>query len=258
MSIILGIDPGTATVAWALVDGTRCLDTGHFRTKDGDPWPPRRKHFAAMFAALLKEAVARGRNMERAEREEGKGDQAMHHDDFESFGKRLDAIERRLAEDDAALLAGVRAELAAVDESDGLLPSVGCPDEDAALSAAPHHKPLLVYIAGPYTGHSVVEIDRNVAEAQAAGIAVMQRGHHVICPHTMMHHWDTGTGLGYEAFIRATLALLERCDAVLMVGDWRDSAGARGELERARELGLRVWYTLDEVPDVKGVQGDGA
>ena len=38
------------------------------------------------------------------------------------------------------------------------------------------------------------------------------------------------------------LMLLERCDAIYMLDNWRTSKGARKELTRARELNLEVLY----------------
>ena len=110
---------------------------------------------------------------------------------------------------------------------------------------------MIIYVAGPYTGPSIAEIDINVAIAQAAGIEIMKRGHVALVPHTMTHHWDVGTGLTYEQFIAATMALLERCDAICMCGGWGQSNGALGELKRARELGLHVYYNHEAVPEAK-------
>lgn len=111
-------------------------------------------------------------------------------------------------------------------------------------------KPLVIYIAGPYSAATPEAIEANVAIARQAGIAVMQRGHVVLCPHTMTYGWDQETGLTYEHFIRADLVLLERCDAILMVGDWRSSPGAIGELQFAREHDLAVYFAVEDLPVV--------
>jgi hypothetical protein len=37
------------------------------------------------------------------------------------------------------------------------------------------------------------------------------------------------------------LEILRRCDAVLVTTDWRDSAGARGEVNEAKRIGLPVF-----------------
>ena len=57
MAVTLGIDPGSAVVAWALVDGPRLLDCGQWRTIGKHPWPARRKHLVNLFAALVKEVT---------------------------------------------------------------------------------------------------------------------------------------------------------------------------------------------------------
>ena len=109
---------------------------------------------------------------------------------------------------------------------------------------------LVIYIAGPYTAPTQEGIDANVALARESGQNVMRLGHVPLCPHTMAHNWDHDTGLTYEHFIRSDLVLLCRCDAILMVGDWRSSKGAIGELQFAQENDLTVYFDIDDIPAV--------
>jgi hypothetical protein len=47
------------------------------------------------------------------------------------------------------------------------------------------------------------------------------------------HHPDFND---YDALMRIDLAILEECDAIAMLPDWRESPGARQELAQAKAL----------------------
>lgn len=108
---------------------------------------------------------------------------------------------------------------------------------------------LVIYIAGPYRAPSAKQISENVRAAEAVGQELLRRGHVVICPHSMTHDWDIGTGIPDEVFLETDLRLLERCDAICMVSGWTTSAGATAEHDRARELGLKLFVHVDDVPE---------
>ncbi|HRR83297.1 MAG TPA: DUF1937 family protein [Planctomycetota bacterium] len=111
-------------------------------------------------------------------------------------------------------------------------------------------KQLVIYIAGPYRAPSAKEISENVRRAEAVGQEILRRGHVALCPHSMTHDWDIGTGIADEVFLQTDLVLLSRCDAICMVEGWWRSIGAKAELERARELGLQVFMDVYHVPEV--------
>jgi hypothetical protein len=50
-------------------------------------------------------------------------------------------------------------------------------------------------------------------------------------------------------WIEATLEWLDRCDGVLMLPDWEQSEGARGEEARARATNKRLFYNIGSVMD---------
>jgi hypothetical protein len=41
--------------------------------------------------------------------------------------------------------------------------------------------------------------------------------------------------------LAGTLELMRRCDAVILVHNWRDSAGSRAEVDEAKRLGIPVF-----------------
>ena len=106
----------------------------------------------------------------------------------------------------------------------------------------------LMYVAGPYSAPTPEAIAANVAAAAAVGQECMRRGWAVICPHSMTHCWDIGTGLVADDFYASDLEILDRCDAIAMVGKWQASTGSALEWQRAHERGLQVFENVSEVP----------
>ena len=97
----------------------------------------------------------------------------------------------------------------------------------------------LVYIAGKYRGPSASDIEQNIQDAEDIAVKVHEDGMFAVCPHPMTRHMD---GVATEAHMLAgTLELMRRCDAVLLVHNWRDSEGSRAEVDEAQRLGLPVF-----------------
>lgn len=104
----------------------------------------------------------------------------------------------------------------------------------------------LIYVAGPYTAATHIEVERNVLNAKEAAIELLRRGWAVICPHTMTHTCEIGTGLEPEVFYNSDFEILRRCDAIYMLPSWNYSSGSVAELEQAKRDGLKVFYSLKE------------
>jgi hypothetical protein len=110
----------------------------------------------------------------------------------------------------------------------------------------------LIYIAGPFAAPTNYDLQRNVMEAERAGLRVACNGGLPIIPHTMNRNFF---GQLTEAFWRAgMIELLRRCDGLYMLPTWENSEGAKAERLCAIEYELPVYYErLDwrtSVPDL--------
>lgn len=113
------------------------------------------------------------------------------------------------------------------------------------------NRPLLIYVAGPYTAETWQGVRANVDKACEAGRLLMHLGHHPVVPHSMYMGWDLADPrLNYEHFIKADLDLLARCDAIVMLPGWENSPGSCGEYTEALERGLQIYLDLIQVPQV--------
>lgn len=100
----------------------------------------------------------------------------------------------------------------------------------------------LVYVAGPFRAPTPEGVFGNILRAEAVGYEVAKLGASPVIPHantrSLHSHID-------EAFmLEATLELMRRCDALVLVEGWQESQGTRDEMCEAHFLGLPVFYTL--------------
>lgn len=105
----------------------------------------------------------------------------------------------------------------------------------------------LVYVAGPYTGANRAAVEANIANAVKLGLDVARLGACPVIPHSNTSHPQFEEIQDYEFWIKATLVLMLKCDAVVTTEDWERSQGARGEVRAARGRGIPVFNTLEEL-----------
>ena len=107
---------------------------------------------------------------------------------------------------------------------------------------------MLIAVAGPYSADTPERRRRNLDAMNEAAAAVMRRGHiPVIGVNAALPVVELlGAGADrYEAMMTISLALVERCDAILMIGE---SAGANRERDLIRSKGLPVYRGIEEIP----------
>ena len=117
----------------------------------------------------------------------------------------------------------------------------------------------LLYIAGPYSASTREGIEENIKAAQLLGAAVMRAlpGCLAVVPHNL------GAGLeeqgDYKFWCEATLAVLRKCDGVVLLCNWTQSPGAIAEVNEALKLGLPVVVeSLNYAADLRRTFGGAA
>ncbi len=118
----------------------------------------------------------------------------------------------------------------------------------------------LILIAGPYrtgTGNDPVLIQKNMDKLEAMALPIFRKGH---IP--MIGEWvanplialagskEIGDAVFTEIQYPTAHRLLTKCDAVLRIEG--ASKGADQDVELAQKLGLKIYFSLEEIPDNNG------
>lgn len=105
---------------------------------------------------------------------------------------------------------------------------------------------MRIYVSGPIT-HDPHFREHFQEHAQK----LRDKGHTVLDPTV----WDREkVHLSYDEYMKLDLTMLEVCNAIYMLPGWADSKGAKQELDRAAQLGLRIFYAdQNDVPRVQKI-----
>ena len=102
-----------------------------------------------------------------------------------------------------------------------------------------------IYVAGPYTrGHTVP----NVRDAILAGDRLAQVGYAPYVPHISLL-WDLLCPHPIEFWYQYDFVWLELCDCLLRLPG--ESAGADLEVRRAEELGIPIYWSIEEALEAR-------
>jgi hypothetical protein len=119
-------------------------------------------------------------------------------------------------------------------------------------------KSELIYVAHPMTtypdGSEIANpyvIRDNVYKGCRVGAVILEKGHIPFLPQ-LNYFWsewakDRGVVAGADFYMKWDLVILARCDSLLYAGK---SKGCDIELAEAQRLGKKIYYDLDEIPDL--------
>lgn len=106
-----------------------------------------------------------------------------------------------------------------------------------------------VYVAGPYRGQTRDAVELNISVARAVGLLAARKGWAPIVPHCNTSLYDFVTDqLSEQFWLGATLELMRRCDAVVLIPGWQNSSGTAAEIAEARRIGIPVFESEYELP----------
>ena len=111
-----------------------------------------------------------------------------------------------------------------------------------------------IYIAGPYSpvdhdhNRCVGEAEANVREAIRIGNELMHKGHYVFVPHLSHYQANAPNGDHTLPWYMIDNTFIDNwANALFYISP---SKGADAELARAKEKGYKIFYNLDEVPNL--------
>ena len=97
----------------------------------------------------------------------------------------------------------------------------------------------IAYVAGRYRAKTPDGIFNNIMAAKEVAKELWKMGYSVICPHLNTAFFD-GVVLD-EQFLKADLEIVNRCDLIVVVDNWKDSEGAKVEVALAIDKNIPVY-----------------
>lgn len=98
-----------------------------------------------------------------------------------------------------------------------------------------------IYIAGKITDNP--NYKKEFAEAAAA---LQRKGHRVFNPATIPER----KGWTWDDYMQESDKMQVVCQAVYFLPTWQDSKGAKQEMVKAHSYAQKIYYSLDDVPDL--------
>lgn len=107
---------------------------------------------------------------------------------------------------------------------------------------------MIIGIAGPYSAPTEEQRQKNLDAMNEAAARVLEKGHIPIIGMNAALPIVSITNIEdkYKATMDISLAVIDKCDAILMIGE---SPGADKERDLVKSKGLPVYYSLEEIPD---------
>lgn len=113
---------------------------------------------------------------------------------------------------------------------------------------------MKIYIAGPISFGGTLDRSQqrpHVEKAVQVGIEVLRKGHCPYIPHLTYFVPDCGIhDMTYEEYLAWDFQWVDTCDAILYLAP---CPGSDRELERAKRHGKIMFYSVDEIPNLKDV-----
>jgi len=107
---------------------------------------------------------------------------------------------------------------------------------------------MLIVVAGPYSAETEEKRSANLDAMNTAAAEVFRKGHiPIIGVNASLFIADKLNDLNRgEVISKISFAIVERCDAILMIGS---SPGADKEKEIIEGKGLPVYNSIEEIPE---------
>lgn len=103
-----------------------------------------------------------------------------------------------------------------------------------------------IYIAGPYSGKLVGEIERNVTNAIEVSSIIIDLGGAPFCPH-LSHFIEQDYPKPYLKWLEIDNEFVKVCDAIMRIPGV--SSGSDKEVALAESLGIPVFFELHDLID---------
>jgi len=107
----------------------------------------------------------------------------------------------------------------------------------------------VVYVAGAMNADNILDVLANISRGVKLGQEVLKEGHAPIVPHLDIAFKLQGGddfNIPMDMYYKYTLKIMTKCDAVIVCEKSETSNGTIREIETANDLGIPVYYSIEE------------
>ena len=104
-----------------------------------------------------------------------------------------------------------------------------------------------VYVAGAISGPTILQGLHNIGRGIRRANMLLRAGFAPFCPH-LDYHWAFEGDVSVEQMYASSLAWLESAEALFVIEEGAmDSRGVKAEIERAQDIGIPVFWKLEDL-----------
>lgn len=105
----------------------------------------------------------------------------------------------------------------------------------------------LIYVAGPFSGETAWDVEKNVRNAEQAGWRIAEQGGMPVIPHANSRFFFGQ--FTAQFWYDGTMELMRRCDAIFVLPGFQNSKGTLAEIEEAEAKKIPVFYHYRDLFD---------
>jgi len=105
----------------------------------------------------------------------------------------------------------------------------------------------VIYLCGPFRGLNQWEVHQNILLSERVSLQIWRMGGAVISPHLNTQNFQSAAP--DECWLQGDLAILSRCDVIVLLPRWETSSGSLNEVAKAKELQIPIFIWDDILQD---------
>jgi len=111
-------------------------------------------------------------------------------------------------------------------------------------------KKPIIYICGKYSDSDKKEVTKNINKARKVAIQIWDMGAVAICPHLNTAYFDILCKKAkYNNFLNGYLNIIEMCNGLFLLDNWRESKGSKKEKKHAQKWHIDIFYEMEDLED---------